>query len=64
MNPSDIANIEHGTITAVAPQTVEEPPGWLLPFNIGTVGWAISAVPLSYSLNADVEALVAQIESR
>jgi N-acetylglutamate synthase len=64
MNSTDIAHIERATITAVSPQAVEELPGWLLPFNIGTVGRAISAVPLSHSLDANVEALVAKIESR
>ena len=49
---------------AVSPQAVEELPGWLLSFNTGTVGRAISAVPLSHSFEGDVEALVAKIESR
>ncbi len=64
MTPSDIANIERATITAVSPQAVEELSGWLLPFNTGTVGRAISAVPLTHKLEGDVETLVAQIESR
>jgi N-acetylglutamate synthase len=64
MDTSEIAQIERATITAVSPQTVEELPGWLLPFNTGTVGRAISAVPLTHAFEGDVEALVALIESR
>ena len=41
MLPSDIANIERATITAVSPYAVEELPGWLLPFNTGTIGRAM-----------------------
>ncbi len=64
MNSTKIANIERATITAVSPQAVEELPGWLLPFNIGTVGRAISAVPLSHDVQQDVASTVSQIESR
>ena len=64
MDSTDIANIERATITAVSPQAVEELPGWLLPFNIGTVGRAISAVPLSHDFQQDAASLVAQIEAR
>jgi N-acetylglutamate synthase len=64
MIDSDIANIERATIAAVSPEVVEELPGWLLPLNAGTVGRAISAVPLSHAFEADAESLVAQIESR
>lgn len=64
MLPSDIANIERATITAVSPQAMEELPGWLLPFNSGTVGRAISAVPMNHVFEGDAEALVAQIEAR
>jgi N-acetylglutamate synthase len=64
MDPSDIAQIERATITAVSPQAVEELPGWLLPFNTGTVGRAISAVPLSHDFEQDAASLVAQIEAR
>ena len=42
----------------------EELPGWLLPFNTGTVGRAISTVPLTHDFEQDTEALVAQIEAR
>jgi N-acetylglutamate synthase len=64
MSSTDIANIERATITAVSPQAVEAMPGWLLPFNVGTVGRAISAVPLSPDVQQDVLSLVAQIEAR
>ena len=64
MLPSDIANIERATITAVSQYAVEELPGWLLPFNTGTVGQAISAVPLTHDFEHDAEALVAQIGTR
>jgi N-acetylglutamate synthase len=64
MNSTDIANIERATITAVSPQAVEAMPGWLLPFNVGTVGRAISAVPLNHAFEGEAESLVAQIEAR
>jgi N-acetylglutamate synthase len=64
MNSSEITNIERATLTAVSPQAVEELPGWLLPFNAGTVGRAISAVPLSHDFAQDAVSLVAQIEAR
>ena len=59
-----VEDIERATLAAVCPQTVEELPGWLLPMNVGTVGRAISAVPLSHTFVGDVVALVANIESR
>jgi N-acetylglutamate synthase len=64
MDSTDIANIERATVTAVSPKAVEELPGWLLPFNSGTVGRAISAVPLSHDFQLDAASLVAQIEAR
>jgi N-acetylglutamate synthase len=64
MNSTDITNIERATINAVSPQAVEELPGWLLPFNVGTVGRAISAVPLNHAFEGDAGSLVAQIEAR
>ena len=64
MLSSDIANIERATITAVSPYAVEELPSWLLPFNTGTVGRAISTVPLKHDFEQDAEALVAQIDPR
>lgn len=41
-----IEPIERATLAAVSPQAVHELPGWLLPFDTGTVGRAKSAVPL------------------
>ena len=64
MKSTDIANIERATITAVSPQAIEELPGWLLPMNVGTVGRAISAVPLEHVFEQDALVLVAQIEAR
>jgi N-acetylglutamate synthase len=64
MNPSEIAQIERATLAAVCPQSVQELPGWLLPFDTGTVGRAISAVPLTHEFEADAADLVAQIEAR
>jgi len=45
---ADIEAIERATLSAVSPQAQEEIPGWLLPFDNGTVGRAKSAVPLSH----------------
>jgi ribosomal protein S18 acetylase RimI-like enzyme len=45
---ADIESIERATLSAVSPQAVDEIPGWLLPFDSGTVGRAKSAVPLSH----------------
>jgi N-acetylglutamate synthase len=44
-----IEQIERATLAAVSPQSVLELPGWLLPFDSGTVGRAKSAVPLLHS---------------
>ena len=69
MNPlqaltaADIEAIERATLAAVAPQAVEELPGWLLPFDAGTVGRAHSAVPLQHDASVravDVSAIVAR----
>ena len=49
MTPADIEAIERATLAAVAPEGLEEMPGWLLPFDSGTVGRAKSAVPLSHA---------------
>jgi GNAT superfamily N-acetyltransferase len=64
MSPSSIAQIERATLAAVCPQVVEEMPGWLLPFDTGTVGRAISAVPLTHEFQGEPASLVAQIEDR
>jgi len=50
MTARDIEAIERATVAAVSPQAQEEIPGWLLPFDDGTVGRAKSAVPLSHEL--------------
>jgi len=58
----DIESLERATLDAVAPEAVGEIPGWLLPFDTGTVGRAISAVPLRHhGLNTT---LLADIEDR
>ena len=55
MNHQDIDSLERATLDAVAPQALEELPGWLLPFDRSRVNRAISAVPLSHSgFHADV----------
>lgn len=63
LTAADIEAIERATLTAVAPQEVEEIPGWLLPFDAGTVGRAHSAVPLRHDANialADIATIVAR----
>jgi N-acetylglutamate synthase len=35
-----VENIERATLAAVSPEAVHELPGWLLPFDMGTVGRA------------------------
>ncbi len=44
----DVEAIERATVAAVSPGALEEIPGWLLPFDSGTVGRARSAVPLAH----------------
>ena len=43
-----IASLERATLDAVAPPTVLEIDGWLLPFDTSTIGRAKSAVPLRH----------------
>jgi ribosomal protein S18 acetylase RimI-like enzyme len=62
MNAADIEAIERATVAAVAPDAVEEIPGWLLPFDAGLVRRARSAAPTS-QLAPDPAAL-AWIETR
>ncbi|MEO7391344.1 MAG: GNAT family N-acetyltransferase [Ramlibacter sp.] len=62
MTSTDIEAIERATVAAVSPQAQEELPGWLLPFDTGTVGRAKSAAPLAHS--APDAALLAGIEAR
>ena len=45
---ADIEAIERATLAAVSPAAVGEMPGWLLPYDSGTVGRAKSAVPLRH----------------
>lgn len=44
----DIEAIERATVAGVAPDSQEEIPGWLLPFDHGTIGRSHSAVPLRH----------------
>jgi N-acetylglutamate synthase len=62
MTSADIEAIERATLIAVSPEAVEEIPGWLLPFDSGTVGRAKSAVPLSHT--AQDAAVLHDIEAR
>ena len=62
MTSSDIESIERATLAAVSPEALEEFPGWLLPFDSGTVSRAHSAVPLRHVPPA--EDLVDQVEAR
>lgn len=48
LSPEDIAMLECATLDAVAPQSMEEIGGWLLPFDASTIGRAKSAVPLRH----------------
>ena len=49
MDISRIEAIERATILAVSPDAQAEIPGWILPFDSGTVGRAKSAVPLLHA---------------
>ena len=65
MDSQDIEALERATVTAVSPVTQTEIPGWILPFDSGTVARARSAVPLSHatpslSVLPDIEAAYAQ----
>ena len=67
LTATDIEAIERATLAAVAPQQLDEMPGWLLPFDAGTVGRAHSAVPLSHEAGiqaADIATLVARYRAR
>jgi len=59
---ADVEAIERATLAAISPRRLEEIPGWLLPFDEGTIGRARSAVPLRHD-DAD-PALVPAIEQR
>jgi ribosomal protein S18 acetylase RimI-like enzyme len=62
VTPADCEAIERATLAAVAPGALEELPGWLLPYDSGTVNRAKSAVPLLHTApNPD---LLGEIEAR
>lgn len=46
LTPADIDSLERATLQAVAPECLQELPGWLLPMDSGVVGRAKSAVCL------------------
>ena len=67
LTAADIEAIERATLAAVAPQDVVEIPGWLLPFDTGTVGRAHSAVPLRHGASiqaADIATIIARYRAR
>lgn len=67
LTAADIEAIERATLAAVAPQDVDEMPGWLLPFDAGTVGRAHSAVPLRHDVSihaADIATIVSRYRAR
>ncbi len=57
-----VEQIERATLAAVSPQAVQALPGWLLPFDTGTVGRAKSAVPLLHTADHAQAAMVRTIE--
>jgi N-acetylglutamate synthase len=57
-----IEPIERATMAAVSPQAVHALPGWLLPFDTGTVGRAKSAVPLLHSADNAQAAMLHSME--
>jgi ribosomal protein S18 acetylase RimI-like enzyme len=61
MTPAQIEAIERATVHAVSPDAQAEIPGWVLPFDVGTVGRAKSAVPLNHS--APAPSVLQEIES-
>ena len=67
LTAADIEAIERATLAAVVPQEVEEMPGWLLPFDVGTVGRAHSAVPLRHDASiqaSDIATIVVRYRMR
>ena len=58
----NIEQIERATLAAVSPQAVQVLPGWLLPFDTGTVGRAKSAVPLRHGADNAQAAMVHSLE--
>lgn len=49
LSQDEIASLERATLDAVAPPSVQEIEGWLLPFDESTIRRAKSAVPLRHS---------------
>jgi ribosomal protein S18 acetylase RimI-like enzyme len=49
MDSTQIEALERATVLAVSPDDRTEIPGWILPFDAGTVGRARSAVPLAHT---------------
>ncbi len=64
MKHYEVQAIERATVAAVSPEAVGELPGWLLPFDHGTIGRAKSAVPLQHMADHASAALVQTIEQR
>jgi N-acetylglutamate synthase len=62
----DVETIERATVDGVVPASVEELPGWLLPFDPGTVGRARSAVPLHHLWHEPnvIPEIIARYEAR
>ena len=50
MESPQVEAMERATVHAVSPDAQSEIPGWILPFDAGTVGRAKSAVPLAHTL--------------
>ena len=66
LSATDIESLERATLQAVAPEQVQEIPGWLLPMDHGTVGRAHSAAPTAHA-SIDPEAashIVAAYEAK
>ena len=62
MDPRRIEALERATVAAVSPQALAELPGWVLPFDAGTVARAKSAFPLSHV--APPPSVLPQIEAQ
>lgn len=56
--------IERATLLAVSPEAVQELPGWLLPFDAGSIGRAKSAVPLVHHAGNAPASMVPIIEAQ
>lgn len=58
---ADIESLERSIVAAVAPETVVEIGGWLVPLDGGAIGRAKSAVPLAHAADPEAIADVEQI---